>query len=138
MSMKEKDRVLLSNQLRRLSLALAITSTMLMSACGGGSPSTAVTAATPAPTPAPAPAPAPEPSSFTKQEVKQVDFGAGANHFTIKAASEGSGGEIELRLDSAKGPVIGRAFMHHTGSPLYFLDYETKLSYQQSRRYILS
>lgn len=68
------------------------------------------------------------PPQFTKQERKRVDFGTGANHFTIKAASAGLGGEVELRLDSPNGPVIGRAYTHHTGSPLYFLDYETKLN----------
>jgi Divergent InlB B-repeat domain/Carbohydrate binding module (family 6) len=108
-----------------------IVGALLVSACGGGSPSSGATGPVASVPPTITPSTqtqTPEPSSFTKQEVKQVDFGAGANYFSIKAASAGSGGEVELRLDSAKGQVIGRAFMHHTGSPLYFLDYEAKLN----------
>jgi hypothetical protein len=67
------------------------------------------------------------PSAFTWQDVITVDFGLEANHFNIKAASEGSGGELELRLDAANGPVIGRVYFNHTGSSLYFLDYECDL-----------
>jgi uncharacterized repeat protein (TIGR02543 family) len=76
----------------------------------------------------PTPTPVPDVQSFTRQEVKRVDFGSGANYFSIKAASSGSGGEVELRLDRANGPVIGRAYFHHTGSQTYFLDYEAKLN----------
>jgi hypothetical protein len=57
-----------------------------------------------------------------------VDFGSGVNYFSIKAASSGSGGEVELRLDKTNGPVIGRAYFHYTGSPVYFIDYEAKLN----------
>ena len=74
------------------------------------------------------------PKGYTWQDIKSVDFGSGANHFSIKAASAGSGGEVELRLDAANGPVIGRAYFHHTGiSNLYpdssvnFMDYECAL-----------
>ncbi len=74
------------------------------------------------------------PEGFTWQDIKNIDFGDGANHFTIKAASYGSGGEVELRLDTAEGPVIGRAYFHHTGSSILypdssvnFMDYEFKL-----------
>ncbi|MGC9343967.1 MAG: carbohydrate-binding protein, partial [Bacteroidales bacterium] len=65
---------------------------------------------------------------FTWQNAESVDFGAGANHITIEAASAGLGGELELRLDAADGQVIGRAFFHHTGSPNYFLPYECELT----------
>ncbi|MDY7574698.1 discoidin domain-containing protein [Actimicrobium sp. CCI2.3] len=54
-----------------------------------------------------------------------VDFGkTDANKFFMTAASAGSGGEVELRLDSKPDKVFGRCFFHHTGSPLYFLEYE--------------
>ncbi len=68
------------------------------------------------------------PDGFTWQDVHSVDFGEGANHFTIEAASAGYGGEVELRLDAADGPVIGRTFFHHTGDTTYFLPYECDLT----------
>ena len=64
----------------------------------------------------------------TWQEVHSIDFGEGANHFTIEAASAGFGGEVELRLDAVDGPVIGRTFFHHTGDTTYFLPYECDLN----------
>jgi hypothetical protein len=74
------------------------------------------------------------PEGFTWQAKHSVNFGNGANHFTIKAASSGSGGEVELRLDAANGPVIGRAYFHHTGNSITypdssanFMDYECDL-----------
>ena len=39
------------------------------------------------------------PEGFTWQAVNPANFGDGVNHFTIKAASYGTGGEVELRLD---------------------------------------
>ncbi|HYX05149.1 MAG TPA: carbohydrate-binding protein, partial [Bacteroidales bacterium] len=68
------------------------------------------------------------PEGFTWQDVKSVDFGSGANHFTIEAASAGLGGEVELHLDAADGIVIGRTFFHQTGSPTHFMKYECDLS----------
>ncbi|MEX2428076.1 MAG: malectin domain-containing carbohydrate-binding protein, partial [Bacteroidales bacterium] len=68
------------------------------------------------------------PAGFTWQKAENVNFGEAANHFTIEAASAGMGGEVELRLDATDGPVIGRAFFHHTGSPEYFLPYECELT----------
>lgn len=68
------------------------------------------------------------PDSYTWQQIESVDFGAGANHFSIKAASEGLGGEVQLRLDAADGTVIGHAFFHHTGGSAHFIDYECDLN----------
>ena len=68
------------------------------------------------------------PEGFTWQEIHNVNFGDDANHFTIKAASSGLGGEVELRLGAADGPVIGRAYFHQTGDPGYFLPYECELT----------
>lgn len=65
---------------------------------------------------------------FTWQDIRSVDFGSGANFFTIQAASSGFGGEVELRLDAADGSVIGRTFFHHTGDTGYFLPYECELT----------
>lgn len=67
------------------------------------------------------------PEGYTWQDTSSVDFGAGANHFSIEAASAGSGGEVQLHLDSADGPVIGRVFFHHTGNNAFFMDYECDL-----------
>ena len=67
------------------------------------------------------------PEAYSWQDTSSVDFGEGANHFSIKAATAGLGGEVELRLDAAEGRVIGHAFFHQTGSPGYFQDYECDL-----------
>jgi len=72
---------------------------------------------------------------YTRQTTHTVNFGSGANNFTIKAASRGWGGELALRLDTPDGPVIGRVFFNHTGistafpdSSAHFLNYSCKLS----------
>lgn len=67
------------------------------------------------------------PEGYTWQDTSNVDFGEGANHFIIKAATSGLGGEVALRLDAADGPLIGHAFFHQTGSTNYFMDYECDL-----------
>ena len=49
-------------------------------------------------------------------KVDGVDFGsAGASTFTANLASGGPGGEIELHLDAANGPQIGRLKVSPTG-----------------------
>ena len=47
--------------------------------------------------------------------VKGVGFGTGATTFTARVASAGSGGRIEVRLDSASGPVVGTCTVPVTG-----------------------
>jgi len=48
--------------------------------------------------------------------LSKVDFGQkGAGTFTANVASGGNGGTIELRLDSATGPLIGTLPVSHTG-----------------------
>ena len=47
--------------------------------------------------------------------VKGVAFGSGAVTFTARVASAGSGGRIEVRLDSASGPVVGTCTVPVTG-----------------------
>ena len=47
--------------------------------------------------------------------VKGVAFGSGAATFTARVASAGSGGRIEVRLDSASGPVVGTCTVPVTG-----------------------
>ncbi|MGC4814440.1 family 43 glycosylhydrolase [Micromonospora sp. DT228] len=48
-------------------------------------------------------------------KVKGVAFGAGATSFTARVASGTSGGRIEVRLDSATGPVVGTCTVGGTG-----------------------
>nr|WP_239561966.1 family 43 glycosylhydrolase [Micromonospora luteifusca] len=48
-------------------------------------------------------------------KVKGVAFGAGATSFTARVASATSGGRIEVRLDSASGPVVGTCTVGGTG-----------------------
>ncbi|TQL02699.1 family 43 glycosylhydrolase [Cellulomonas sp. SLBN-39] len=47
--------------------------------------------------------------------VKGVGFGAGAAAFSARVASAGAGGRIEVRLDSATGPVVGTCTVPGTG-----------------------
>lgn len=48
-------------------------------------------------------------------KVKGVDFGTGAESFEARVASAGSGGSIELRLDSPTGTLIGTCTVSGTG-----------------------
>ncbi|WP_052503949.1 carbohydrate-binding protein [Micromonospora haikouensis] len=48
-------------------------------------------------------------------KVKGVAFGTGAASFTARTASAASGGTIELRLDSATGPLVGNCRVSGTG-----------------------
>lgn len=48
-------------------------------------------------------------------KVKGVDFGAGATSFDARVASAGSGGTIELRLDSQTGTPVGTCAVTGTG-----------------------
>ena len=48
-------------------------------------------------------------------KIKGADFGAGATSFDARVASAASGGSIELRLDSAKGKLVGTVAVAGTG-----------------------
>ncbi|MET7822776.1 family 43 glycosylhydrolase [Micromonospora zamorensis] len=48
-------------------------------------------------------------------KVKGVAFGGGATSFSARVASATSGGRIEVRLDSASGPVVGTCTVGGTG-----------------------
>jgi arabinoxylan arabinofuranohydrolase len=48
-------------------------------------------------------------------KVKGVDFGAGASSFEAGVASAGSGGAIEIRLDSQTGTLVGTCAVSGTG-----------------------
>ncbi|MET8466777.1 family 43 glycosylhydrolase [Micromonospora zamorensis] len=48
-------------------------------------------------------------------KVKGVAFGGGATSFSARVASATSGGRIEVRLDSATGPVVGTCTVGGTG-----------------------
>ncbi|TDC01494.1 carbohydrate-binding protein [Micromonospora fluostatini] len=48
-------------------------------------------------------------------KVKGVAFGTGAGSFTARTASAASGGAIEVRLDSATGPLVGTCQVGGTG-----------------------
>ena len=48
-------------------------------------------------------------------KVKGVAFGTGATSFTARVASATSGGRIEVRLDSATGPLVGTCTVAGTG-----------------------
>lgn len=48
-------------------------------------------------------------------KVKGVDFGSGAQSFEISAASATNGGNVELRLDSQTGKLIGTCAVQGTG-----------------------
>jgi arabinoxylan arabinofuranohydrolase len=46
---------------------------------------------------------------------KYIDFEEGVSSFEVRAASLSYGGEIEIRIDSPEGPVIGMCIVPHTG-----------------------
>ncbi|MEU4565367.1 family 43 glycosylhydrolase [Micromonospora sp. NPDC023956] len=48
-------------------------------------------------------------------KVKGVAFGTGATSFSARVASATSGGRIEVRLDSASGPIVGTCTVGGTG-----------------------
>ncbi|WP_373688858.1 carbohydrate-binding protein [Verrucosispora sioxanthis] len=48
-------------------------------------------------------------------KVKGVAFGTGATTFSARVASATSGGRIEVRLDSASGPLVGTCTVAGTG-----------------------
>lgn len=47
--------------------------------------------------------------------IRGVNFGAGATAFYARVASAGNGGNIELRLDSLAGPLVGTCVVPATG-----------------------
>ncbi len=47
--------------------------------------------------------------------LRGVDFGPGAEQFTARVASDGSGGSIELRLGAVDGPLVGTCAVPPTG-----------------------
>lgn len=49
-------------------------------------------------------------------KIKNVNFGAGAAAFEARVASAGSGGNIELRLDSPTGTLAGTCAVQNTGA----------------------
>ncbi|HBM79880.1 MAG TPA: glycosyl hydrolase, partial [Clostridiaceae bacterium] len=60
---------------------------------------------------------------------KNVDFGTdGANGFIARAASETGGGNIEIRLDSLTGTLIGTSNVQGTGSWSNFTDADTVIT----------
>ena len=48
-------------------------------------------------------------------KLKGVDFGSGSSLFCARVASAGSGGSIELRLDTLAGPLVGTCAVTPTG-----------------------
>ncbi len=48
-------------------------------------------------------------------KIKGVDFGAGATSFKARVASETNGGNIEIRLDSPAGTLVGTCAVSGTG-----------------------
>jgi len=56
-------------------------------------------------------------------KVKGVDFGEGATSFEARVASGTNGGNIEIRLDSADGTLVGTCSVSSTGG---WQNWETK------------
>ncbi|MEV2239848.1 family 43 glycosylhydrolase [Micromonospora andamanensis] len=55
-------------------------------------------------------------------KVKGVAFGTGASSFTARVASAAAGGNIEVRLDSATGPLVGTCRVPGTGGWQTWID----------------
>ena len=58
--------------------------------------------------------------------LRGVDFGGGANQFSIVAAATGAA-TVTLRLDSQKGPVIGTVTISKTGSVEKYKEFKSKV-----------
>lgn len=61
-------------------------------------------------------------------KVANVDFGGGAGTFTASAASSKTGGEIELRLDSKDGALVGTLPVTYTGGDELWQDKTAAIS----------
>ncbi|WFR58825.1 carbohydrate-binding protein [Anaerocolumna sp. AGMB13025] len=57
-----------------------------------------------------------------------IDFGSGAAGFQARAASNASGGNIEIRLDSLTGPLVGTCLVSGTGDWQTFADVTCSVS----------
>lgn len=56
-----------------------------------------------------------------------IDFGAGASRFHISASNKQTGGNVEVRLDSLGGDVLGTATVAPTGNWNTFVTFSTDL-----------
>ncbi|GIJ06988.1 hypothetical protein Van01_02020 [Micromonospora andamanensis] len=61
-------------------------------------------------------------------KVKGVAFGTGASSFTARVASAAAGGNIEVRLDSATGPLVGTCRVPGTGGWQTWVDTSCAIS----------
>jgi len=61
-------------------------------------------------------------------KVKSVDFGSGAKSFSAGVASESSGGNIEIHLDSLTGPLVGSCAVPSTGGGQNWVTESCKVS----------
>jgi hypothetical protein len=59
---------------------------------------------------------------------KNVDFGTGVTDFKARVASDTSGGNIEIRLDSATGPLVGTCSVSGTGGWQNWVDANCSVS----------
>ncbi|MCX5634754.1 MAG: carbohydrate-binding protein, partial [Planctomycetota bacterium] len=57
-----------------------------------------------------------------------IDFGEGSNVFCVRASSETSGGDIELRLDELNGPLIGICKIENTGGWQNWSDFKSRIT----------
>jgi len=58
---------------------------------------------------------------------EKVDFGQGANQLEIRAASETTGGTIEVRLDSPEGELLGTCSVPNTGGWQSWRSFDVKI-----------
>jgi hypothetical protein len=65
------------------------------------------------------------------------DFGINTNRISIEAATPDNGGTIEIRTQTASGPLIGTVNVSHTGSWTHFRPFTAKLARPISGRHHL-
>lgn len=58
----------------------------------------------------------------------EVDFGSGSTLFQVRAACGGNGGDIEIRIDSENGPLIGTCSITETGGWQTWSDFTCNIS----------
>ncbi|MDD4636343.1 MAG: glycoside hydrolase family 43 protein [Bacteroidales bacterium] len=61
-------------------------------------------------------------------KVRSVDFGKGATKFTASVATASEGGQIEIRLDSKEGALLGTLHVKNTGGTLNWKTVSCKLT----------
>lgn len=70
-------------------------------------------------------------------QIDSVDFGAGADLIEVRVASDSEGGQIQIRLDSMEGPVIGVIVVNNTGGWQKWVTRQLSINAVQGRHHVI-